>query len=403
MVEIKDFETLYQIDKKNKTREWKIQVKNNIEYSDIIITHGGDNCRKIESINKIIQGKNLGKKNETTHYQQACKEALSKWTKKRDIEGYRTTKNNQQNQQNQEQQIENVHTLHMMPILPMMPMLANDYHKQKSKLQFPAYIQPKLDGYRMIYNSNTESILSRQGKSFDIVKESNVLMKELKQLKEYVFDGELYVHGGIFEHLGLLRKKKSSITDSDKINLEKLEYHIYDIIEDNHYTERYNKLKEIIGENFTKIKLIKCIQVNNETEIKNNHSQFLSEGYEGSMLRNQLGGYKCKYRSNNLLKYKDFIDSEHPITGYSIETDTNGNDEHLIVWLCKNENGEFSVRPKGSHIERKRLYKECVENFDKYKGKMLWCKYFELTERGVPRFPTTMRNTVSDYIRNQVL
>jgi hypothetical protein len=437
-------ETLYQLDKKSKVREWDIKVKNCDTYSDIIIVYGGEGARKIETINKISEGKNKGKSNETTHYQQACKEAISKWTKKRDIEGYKCNDTNVningikeknqdwdkimdsaveldikiisknftettfdvtfENSKNLNTWIKkwNINEIQQEKVEALKPMLANDYHKQKSKLQFPAFIQPKLDGYRMIYDSKNELITSRQGKHFDIIKESKVLMNELTQLKKYnlIFDGELYIHGGTFEHLGLLRKKK--ITEADKIKLEEFEYHIYDIINDNDYTERYNILKKCIDKKFTKIKLIKNIQLNNEQEIKENHSKFVSEGYEGSMLRNKLGGYKCKYRSNNLLKYKDFMDSEHTIIGYTIETDTGGNDNHLIVWICKNENGEFKVRPSGSHEERKKLYIECEKNFEKYKNRMLWCKYFELTDRGVPRFPTTKTNTVKSYIRDSI-
>jgi hypothetical protein len=36
------------------------------------------------------------------------------------------------------------------------PMLANDFNKRKDKISFPLFVQPKLDGYRMIYNSKTK-------------------------------------------------------------------------------------------------------------------------------------------------------------------------------------------------------------------------------------------------------
>lgn len=389
MIEEKIFETLYSLDKKNKMREWNIKVNNEKDYSDIIIVHGGKDSRKIESSNRISEGKNLNKSNMTTHYQQACKEAMSKWTKKRDIEGYKTKEIDVQDTNT------NVNT-------NTKPMLANDYHKQKSKLKFPCYIEPKLDGMRLIYDSNNESVLSRQGKSFDILKESD-LMKELRKLNEtkLVFDGELYLHGGIFEHLGILRKKK--ITKEELIKLNKIEYHIYDIIDENNgYSERYKKLKDIIT-GFTKIKLIKCVEINNESDIKRYHSQFIEQGYEGSMLRNKDGGYKCKYRSNNLLKYKDWMDSEFKIVDYKFETDTSGDNDNLIMWVCKLENGDtIDIRPKGSHTERKHLYKECQENFNKYKGRNLWVKFFGYTEKNSLRFPSTKTDSVESYIRDVI-
>lgn len=452
MVEEKIFETLYSLDKKNKKREWDIKVDNKGTYSDIIIVHGGKDSRKIESVNRISEGKNINKKNKTTHYQQACKEAMSKWTKKRDIEGYKTknietfkiigemvenetqtldsimdnaidtgikilakkfTKCNfnitVQSDKNiintwiQKHNINcNITNENTNENVNTKPMLANDYHKQKSKLKFPCYIEPKLDGMRLIYDSNNESILSRQGKSFDILKESD-LMKELRKLNEtnLVFDGELYLHGGIFEHLGVLRKKK--ITKEELIKLNKIEYHIYDIIDENNgYSERYKKLKDIIT-GFTKIKLVKCIEINNESDIKQYHSQFIEQGYEGSMLRNKDGGYKCKYRSNNLLKYKDWMDSEFKIVDYKFETDTSGDNDNLIMWVCKLENGDtIDIRPKGSHTERKHLYKECQENFNKYKGRNLWVKFFGYTEKNSLRFPSTKTDSVESYIRDVI-
>jgi hypothetical protein len=46
------------------------------------------------------------------------------------------------------------------------------------------------------------------------------------------------------------------------------------------------------------------------------------------------------------------------------------------------------------------IYQQCVENFSQFRGKKLWTKFFELTDRGVPRFPTTKTNSYVSYIRN---
>lgn len=380
--------TLYALDKKSGIREWDIIVEKYKDYSDVIITHGSKDGKKIKTVNTINKGKNIGKKNETTHYDQAKKEAESKWTKKRDINGY------------MEILEENNSTISTV----FRPMLANDYFKQKAKLKFPCYIQPKLDGIRMVYNSKTASMTSRQGKSYDIIRETDILMKELEQLKNTgcIFDGELYVHGGLFEGLGLLRKKTIKKEDLHKLN--NIKYHIYDIIDETiGYKERYSKLQTIIGTKFSNIELIKNIEITEDSHIKQNHVNFIRDGYEGSILRNQNGLYKCKHRSNDLLKYKDFMDAEYPICGYTFEKDTSGDSELLIVWICKTPDElEFNVRPKGTHTERKIIYSECMHDFSKYKGRSLWVKFFELTDKKIPRFPTTNRDTVVDYIRDEI-
>jgi hypothetical protein len=76
----------------------------------------------------------------------------------------------------------------------------------------------------MIYDTTTQSITTRQGKNFEIVKESGLLYQELCSLPSgYILDGELYVHSDdvSFEALGVLRKTKK-LSDEDKENLSKI-------------------------------------------------------------------------------------------------------------------------------------------------------------------------------------
>jgi hypothetical protein len=139
---------------------------------------------------------------------------------------------------------------------------------------------------------------------------------------------------------------------------------------------------------------------NNSNDINAFHQQFCADGYEGSILRNAGGMYKCKYRSYDLLKKKDFDDDEFVITGFTFEKDTSGHNEPLVVWICKAaDSNSFNVRPKGTELERKTLFK----NGSTYIGQKLWVKFFGYTEGNVPSFPTTARDSVSDYIRNVVV
>ena len=56
------------------------------------------------------------------------------------------------------------------------------------------------------------------------------------------------------------------------------------------------------------IKLVFTKKINNKKELQEYHQKFLSEGYEGSIIRWGNEGYKPNGRSSNLLKYKDFSD-----------------------------------------------------------------------------------------------
>lgn len=392
-IEVKKFESLYGIDFRNKIKRWDILVEKYTDYSIMKYSYGYINGKIVECNQTISVGKNIGKKNETTHYDQAILDAQSKWNKKKD-EGY-----SEKVIDNKEIEVNKNKISKKDKEVIIYPMLAQDINKHRQKLVFPAYIQQKLDGYRMLFNSSNGSCNSRQGKSFDIIKQTQ-LYNELKKIQEHVIlDGELYVHNGVFENLGILRKKR--LSEEDKQNLEMIEYHVYDIVlNDCPFTDRLKILTELINSgNFTKIKLVKTVEVNNEEMMKEYHCNFVKDNYEGSIVRNKRGLYKCKIRSTDLLKYKDFEDDEFEIVDYTCEIDTSKDDLHLIVWVCKTKNGDqFNVRPGGTKLERQNLYKICKED-SKYIGKKLCVKYFELTERGIPRFPTTKTTSVNSYIR----
>jgi ATP-dependent DNA ligase len=398
------FDILYGKSKDNKTKSWKISVEQYTDYSEIVTLYGYN--RKIETRRRVSSGKNLNKANATTHFQQAVLEASSKWTKKKDIEKYSPIKPNEHETDTLNIDKLNINDTTNTTNLICFPMLAQDFSKHKKKVIYPCFIQPKLDGYRMIYNTTSQTITTRQGKEFSIVKQSSKLYKELCSLPSgYILDGELYVHNNSFETLGVLRKTKN-LTKEELANLDKIEYHVYDIIDTKlTYNNRKTFLHTLIDKKFGMIKPVTTIEVTSEDEITNYHQQIVNvDGYEGTMIRNYNGMYKEKYRSFDLLKYKDFQDDEFKIIDYTLEKDTSGADENLIVWIIKiNENIECKVRPKGSKEERKELYKKCVENFDQFKGRNLWTKFFCRTADGSLRFPSSKTNSYESYIRDELI
>jgi hypothetical protein len=435
-IEIYKFEPLFGKDIKGKIKTWDLKVERYANYSEIVTMYGYK--RLIETRRQINSGKNLGKKNQTNHYTQALAEAKSKWTKKRDIEQFYTEKSLQEKV---EDSLELETKKELKPSVgggTPLPMLAQDFKKQKKKVIFPCYVQPKLDGFRCIYNTTTGQISTRQGKEYSIVKESGKLYEELQKLpKGLILDGELYTNKLNFEVLGVLRKTKK-LTKEELVNLQKIEYHIYDIIDTEKTFEERNKKIQKLGLSrpydettkplYDKLIYVDTYQVNNEEEIKEYHTKFLEGGFEGTMVRNKNSLYKTKQRSSDLLKYKDFEDAEFEIIDYTIEKDTSGADSNLVVWvvavpiqivldghtseLKEDEiemvNGrptfiKVKVRPQGNNEERKELYKKCVQNFEQFKGRKLWVKFFEYTRDGSLRFPSTLRDTYTEYIRDTIM
>ena len=92
-----------------------------------------------ETRDLISEGKNPGKKNETTPVEQALKEAEAQWTKKKK-KGYVESIENAQNGFIDEEVIKGGEN----------PMLAETYAKQGHKIVFPCFAQPKLDGIRCV-------------------------------------------------------------------------------------------------------------------------------------------------------------------------------------------------------------------------------------------------------------
>lgn len=439
----KVFPTLYDKDSFGNIKTWDIKAIDFGNYSEIVTLYG--RARKVEKRVRITEGKNVGKSNETDHYTQAIAEAESKYTKKQG-QGYFKLDDDKQDEKEvkvkgkykvkdfQDPEIEllklETKINNKLSIIELekngikFPMLAKDYHKEKHKVVFPCKIQPKLDGFRCLYNTTTKNITSRTGKAtFDIIKESPVLYKELSKLEPgLILDGELYIHGGDFEALGVLRKKPKKITEETLLNISKIEYHIYDIIDTTLTFKERNKVVKKLLKGKKMMKYVETYIVENEDEIKEYHGKFISENYEGTIVRNSDGLYKDNSRSSDLLKYKDFIDAEFKIVDFSKENNTTGQGGDLIVWIVQvplkiildnhktDENLKIekrkiftNVRPQGTVEERQDLYKRCIKNFKEFKGRNLWVKFFEYTLDGNLRFPTTKTNSYKSYIRDEIL
>jgi ATP-dependent DNA ligase len=302
----------------------------------------------------VCKGKNIGRSNESTPEQQAQLEAASKIETKMSS-GYFYTK-------------EEAETTEVI-----LPMLAKDYNKEKKKITFPCYVQPKLDGMRAL-GKNGGPIMSRKGKLIDTMSHIQKSLDSLLIID--MLDGELYAHGKTFqENMRIIKKYRKGETENVK-------YHVYDMVYPNtNFSDRYALLKSIIEDELSlNIELVPTYKVNNEEDIKIYHSQFLAEGYEGTMIRWGEDGYKVNGRSSNLLKYKDFIDEVYEVVDIVPSTK---NPEQGVVH-CKLPDGRtFGCGMRFSHKERE----EILINKEDYIGEMSETRFFEFSDDGIPRFP----------------
>jgi len=131
------------------------------------------------------------------------------------------------------------------------------------------------------------------------------------------------------------------------------------------------------------IKLVETTKIGCETALKEYHQKFISQGYEGSILRWGDAGYKLNGRSSNLLKYKDFIDIACKIVDVeaSEKRPTQGR------FTCELEDGRtFGTGMRFSHKERE----EVLTNKTDYIGKTAEIRFFEYSDDGIPRFPVAV-------------
>ena len=300
-------------------------------------------------------GKNIGRANETTPEQQAQLEAASKIESKMST-GYFDT-------------VEAAEEKGGAAML--LPMLAKDYKKEFKKIDWsrPVFVQPKLDGMRALGTSN-RPMISRKGK--EITTMSHIQASIDRLAFPMTLDGELYAHGRNFqENMRLIKKDRGAET-------KEVKYHVYDIVEAAPFSARYKLLSEIVMA-MPNVELVPTFPIRNEEDLKRAHAKFLSQGYEGTIVRHGGTPYGINKRDGQLLKYKDFIDIACEVVDV---VPAEKNPLHGVVH-CKNDKGTFGCGMKFSHKERE----EILANKNQYIGKMAEVRFFEYSEDGIPRFP----------------
>lgn len=368
----KQFPHLFAKSSTGKIKEWWPEVTTEDNKVYLLVTSRYIDGKKTTS-RKEIHSKNKGRSNETSPFEQACNEAKSKMNKKID-EGYVLDQS-----ELEEQQL-------------LLPMLAHPFNKRKHNIEYPAYVQPKLNGVRNL--AAADKYITRKGKTYDTLSHLDADRdKLLAIIKCKALDGEVYKKGWTFQEIiRAVKKYREGIS-------EKLEYWVYDMIDcDMDFYDRYQTLKNafttagatVEGQllRLGNIVLVPSYTVHNEENIMSWQKEFVKDDFEGTIIRNWKGGYELKNRSKNLQKYKDMQDSEFDIVGGEEAT---GNDKGTVIFICKTAERTFSVRPKGSRETRAKWLRE----LDSIIGKQLTVRYQELSEEGVPIFPVGL--AVRDY------
>ena len=316
----------------------------NDRYIDIKVEDLKDGTADIVKISGVVGNEKFSESrtNVKTGYEKALKRAQTMW-------------NNEHTKCNQ-----------------VLPMLANKWENRKKYISEPFYVQPKLDGVRLLVSK--DGGISRTGK---IVPGTEILGKGLKE-GQYV-DGEAFDPKLNFEEL----------TSTFKTDPLKLKFHVFDFFDlkklDMTFQERWEKVKSLKNSHY---EYVETTLVMLRDHVPMMHKKHVEEGHEGTMIRDRDSVYEVGQRSNYLLKYKDFQTEEYPIVDVKEGT---GREKGTAIWVCRVGEQHFSVRPEGT-LEVRRKF---LEEKDKYVGKQLTVRFQNLTALGIPRFPVGV--VVRDY------
>lgn len=367
-----------------KTKVWSIRVFERMSQGVIETTHGYLNGKMQVNEKVISQGKNIGKKNETSALEQAVSEARATWVKKIEsgyAESILATMTAESDEKEEKSAVQSAAQskargkgIHAEVPLPM---LAHDYHKRGKSALFPCFVQPKLDGTRCV-GMPGNGLFSRLRKSFPHMEH---ILSELHQLPpEIILDGELYSSTLTFQEIvGLV--KRETLRDGDAEKQRQIQFHVYDIVTDMPFQNRLANLKLLFQRHkFQHLVLVPTEVCESEEMMKEKHAEYVLSGYEGIMLRTKQGAYKHS-RSVDLLKYKEFFDDEYEVVGFE---QGQGLEEGCVIWVCKTADQKtFHCRPRGTRESRCELF----QNGGDYIGKKLTVRFQELTDEGIPRFP----------------
>ena len=270
------------------------------------------------------------------------------------------------------------------------PMLAHKVGKKEVDWSAKNFIQPKLDGVRCLFTA--KGAFSRAGNQFMNVDHIEEALKTFfASNPTAVLDGELYNHGlkDDFEKIiSLVRKTKPTQDHKDEA-AQLVQYHMYDVASFAHatYSWRMNFINTLNESAVVKTSTCLCfietkIALDYDEAVKQ-HKKYLKLGYEGSIYRSIDGKYK-NTRSWDLMKFKDFEDSEATIVGY--ELGKGKRQGTLGKFIMQDDEGIQFGCPPGKGYTYKDLA-AMIDNIHDYIGQRATFTYFQRTQAGSYRHP----------------
>lgn len=266
-------------------------------------------------------------------------------------------------------------------------MLMEEWKKSLEELRYPLYVQRKLDGFRLTCIPK-HGYIGRSGRPIANISISEHFEVDSKLKGDFVLDGEVYSHKRNFNEIA------SILSSEDKLIPDDIKHIIFNVIpikewEEHNcldtYTEQLTMLMLVGSTKSKNVGVIDTYACQNAKDLKELYESFLTEGYEGVIIRGIQSKYQRKrVRANtqDILKLKphDFIDAR--ITGVF-------EGEGKMVGMLGGFNIELEdgvqLKVGSGFKEKERI--ELWKNRDVLKGRWLRLKYTEKTPDKKLRFP----------------
>ena len=278
-------------------------------------------------------------------------------------------------------------------VKPMLAKLIESVPKSTLNKVTNWYSSRKVDGNRSILymNDGVLHFASRGGCTYDYptshIRNNPKLIEYFNKHPDLQLDGELYIFGKTLQQLsGCARLELGEVPF-------KLQYYIYDIVDlGKTFEERYKiiqQVKQDLNLGFDPNKVFSddelMIQVLPQEKIPNNekiiwdlHNKYVSEGWEGEVLRDPTKKYEPGARQ--MIKCKMRQDSEYQTVGYQLGL---RGVEDLVFKMKTDDGKEFLAKPVGSREVKDALFAD-INNII---GKKATCTYFYLSDDGIPLQP----------------
>ena len=359
-------DTLYCRDVHGGLRFWRAEVRNG-RYRTVSGVQGSDG---VTSKWTSAVPKNVGRMNATTPYSQALVEVEAMYRHRLERRYSRSA--------------DDAPTHRFFA-----PMLAQTYRPMQGITPGRvAYVQPKLDGVRMV--ASADGLHSRQGRPFDLPHLRDALAALFQALPDSILDGELYNHclRDDFGRIVSLVRRRSRTWEQEEECAGVVQYHVYDMPSHHGgFRERHEAMCDALRSHVgsPSVVVVDHVTCGHQCEVDEQYGEVLRAGYEGQMLRTD-DPYQAGRRSYSLLKRKEFEDAEFPISRI-IEGEGNwsGHAKSVEFVLPDDRRLEDGSRPRAG-IRGDRVFTAGLLHGGARHASVT-VRYFQLSPNGVPRFP----------------